>query len=149
MRRDQITAGAELYFAPGPQWRVVPPKKATVVDPGPYRINRMRQGAFYTVQPVRDDAGTAVLVDLDEGFRVRRCAVPRCDLRGLWLETLAATGRTVAGVKAQQAWVAELGGNGRELTGEDLLGLAARDEGLGDDVFTTIAEAVPHAGNAD
>jgi hypothetical protein len=142
MRAADIVTGVEVYYAPGPDWKFVPPKKATVVDPGPYRINRVRQGAFYTVQPVRDDAGNAVLVDLDEGFRVRRCAVPRRDLRGLWLETLAATGRTVAGVKAYGALLHEIAGSGRDVTGDDMLRLAAGDEGLPDDTFTTLANHI-------
>ncbi len=143
MRRGQITEGAELYFAAGPQWRHLPPKKATVVDPGPYRINRIRQGAFYTVQPVRDDAGTAVLVRLDGESADR--AVYRRDLRGPWLETLAATGRTVAGVKAHGAALSEIAGSGRDVTAEDLLRVAACDEGLPDDVFTTIADHIEGA----
>ncbi len=138
MRKDQIVTGAELYFAPGPDWRFVPPKKATVVDPGPYRINTVRQGAFYTVQPVRDDAGTAVLVRLD-GENYGR-AVPRRELRGLWLETLAATGWTAAGVKAADARLHELGAG--EVTVDGVLRVAACDEALPDDVFTTIANHI-------
>lgn len=142
MRRTDIQPGADVYYAPGDLWRVVPPQRATVVDPGPYRIVRRRQGAFYLVSWHRDDTGTAVLVDLDEGFRVRRVAVPRRELRGLWLETLAATGRTVAGVKAHGALLSAIAGSGRDVTVGDMLRLAARDEGLGDDAFAALAEVV-------
>lgn len=139
---SRIVAGAELYHAAGDPWRVVPPKRAVVVDPGPYRIVRQRCGAFYAVSWQPDPAGNAVLVDLDEPRGVERTAVPARELRGLWRETLAATGRTVAGVKAHQALLSELAGNGRPLTAGDLLQLAARDEGLGDDVLGTLVEAV-------
>jgi hypothetical protein len=137
MRRTDIVTGAELYLAAGEQWKVVPPKRATVVDPGPYRIHRATQGPFTFVSHTRDDAGTAVLVRVDGETTDR--AVPRRDLRGLWLETLAATGRTLAGVKAHRALLSEIAGSGRDVTGEDLLRLAAGDEGLPDDTFTTLA----------
>jgi hypothetical protein len=142
MRSSLIVTGADLYYAPGDLWRVVPPKRATVIDPGPFRIVRQRQGAFYLVSWHRDDAGTAVLVDLDEGYQVRRCAVPRRELRGLWLETLAATGRTVAGVKAHGALLSAIADSGRDVTTGDLLRLAASDEGLPDGAFAVLAEVV-------
>ena len=100
----------------------------------------MRQGAFYTEQPVRDDAGTAVLVRVD-GENYDR-AVPRRDLRGLWLTTLAATGRTVAGVKAHGALLSEIAEAGRDVTGDDLLRLAAGDEGHPDGAFVALRRAV-------
>lgn len=145
MRRSLITAGAEVYHATGrgSEWRVVPPTRAIVVDPGPYRIVRRRQGAIYLVSHVRDDTGNAVLVDLDEGHRVRRCAVPAPELRGLWRETLAATGRTAAGVKADRAAISALATSGRDITTTDLLPLAARDEALPDDAFAALARAEP------
>lgn len=138
----RIVVGAELYHAAGDQWRVVPPTRAVVVDPGPYRIVRRRQGAFYLVSYVRDDAGTAILVDLDESRGVHRTAVPARELRGLWRDTLAKTGRTVAGVKAQRARIAELAAAPGPISIDAVLGLAAADEGLDDDTFTTLAQAV-------
>lgn len=138
MRRADIVTGAEVYYAAGDQWRVVPPKKATVVDPGPYRIDRATQGPFTFVSHTRDDSGNAVLVRVD-GENTDR-AVPRRDLRGPWLETLAATGRTVAGVKARGALLSEIAGSGRDVTGDDLLRLAACDEGVSDDTFGMLAE---------
>lgn len=140
MRRDQVVEGAELYFASGPQWRHVPPKRVTVVDPGPYRIVSTRQGPFTFVQHHRDDAGTAVLVRFD-GESTNR-AVYRRDLRGPWLEMLAATGRSVAGVKAHGALISEIAGSGRDVTTEDLLRVAACDEGQPDDVFGTLANHI-------
>ncbi|MGI5247538.1 hypothetical protein [Dactylosporangium sp. CA-139066] len=137
---SRIQPGAALYYAAGDPWRVVPPKRATVIDAGPYRIVRRRQGAFYVVSWHRDDAGTAVLVHV--GGEPGPRAVPARDLRGLWLETLAATGRTIAGVKAHEAAVSELATSGRPITGDGLLQLAARDDGLGDDTFAILAQAV-------
>lgn len=139
---SRIVAGAELYHAAGDPWRVVPPKRAVVVDPGPYRIVRQRCGAFYAVSWQPDPAGNAVLVDLDEPRGVERTAVPARELRGLWRETLAATGRTVAGVKAHQALISELASRPGPISVSDVLRVAASDEGLGDDTFTTLAEAV-------
>lgn len=127
MRSSDIAPGAEVYVAAGPDWQATAPKRATVVDPGPYRIVRLRQGAFYLVSHVRDDTGTAVLVDLDEGHQIRRCAVPARDLRGLWRETLAAAGRTSAGVKAYGAALSEIADGTAPITAADILRLAALD----------------------
>jgi hypothetical protein len=66
--------------------------------------------------------------------------LPRRDLRGPWLEVLAATGRTVAGVKAHDALLSEIAGSGRDVTGDDLLRVAACDEGLPDGAFGALAE---------
>jgi hypothetical protein len=136
----RIVEGADLYLAVGEPWQVVTPRKATVVDAGPFRVDVARQGAVNFVSHHRDDNGTAVLVRVD-GEPTDRCVYAR-HLRGLWLETLAKTGRTVAGVKAQQARVAELGATRRPLTGTDLLRLAACDEGVDDDVFTTMTNHI-------
>lgn len=136
----RIVAGAELYLAVGEQWRYATPRKATVVDAGPFKVVVTRQGPFNVVSHERDGNGTAVLVRVD-GEPTDRVVYAR-HLRGLWLETLAATGRTVAGVKAQQARIGELGATRTPLSGDDLLRLAACDEGVDDDVFTTIAESL-------
>lgn len=135
----RIQAGADLYLALGEQWRYAPPRKATVVDPGPFRVTVTRQGPFNLTSHERDDAGTAVLVRVD-GEPADRVVFAR-HLRGLWLETLAATGRTVAGVKAHWALLSEIA-SGRDVTGEDLLRLAAGDEGLSDDTFGALARTI-------
>lgn len=141
MRRSDITAGAEVYYAAGQHWRSLPPTRAIVVTADRYRIVRSQQGAFGTVSYVLDAAGSAVLVDLDEGgTKMRRCAVPARDLRGLWKPTLAATGRTAAGVKARNAALSDLVASGRPVTGDDLLRLAATDEGVSDATFIVLAE---------
>ncbi|GGM52385.1 hypothetical protein ACFFX1_55590 [Dactylosporangium sucinum] len=142
MATSSIQPGADLYYAAGPSWRVVPPTKATVVDAGPYRIVRQRQGAFYLASWHPDPAGNAVLVDLDEPRGVRRTAVPRRDLHGPWLATLAKLGRTVAGVKAHQARVAELAARPGPIAVDDVLRLAACDEGVDDGMFGALANAV-------
>lgn len=143
MRKSEITPGAECYYAParGAEWRIVSPVKAVVVDAAPVRIVRRAQGPFVFVSHTPDPAGNAVVVDLHEGGRVRREAVPVRHLRGLWKATLAKTGRTEAGVKALDAWVHEVATSGREVTGADLVGLAARDEGVSDDVFGVLSQA--------
>lgn len=146
MRKDQIVAGAEVYVAEGEGklWRVVPPQKATVVDPGPYRIVRQRQGAVYFVSWHRDPAGSAVLVQFDGEPKPE--AVPARHLRGLWLETLAATGRTVAGVKAHDARIAELAASREPLSASDLMRLADRDEGVDSGTFGALARAIGNEG---
>lgn len=133
----RITVDAELYHAPGDQWKVVPPKKATVIDPGPYQIVRQWQGVFCLVSWHRTDTGNAVLVHLD-GEKGPR-AVPARELRGQWRETLAKTGRTAAGVKAFGALLSELATG--EVTTGGLQRLAAADEGLPDDVFGMVRRA--------
>lgn len=139
MRKTDIRAGVDAYYAPGDPWRVVSPTRATIVGPERYRIVRRRMGAIYLVSHVRDEAGNAVLVDLHESTRVRRDAVRVRELRGLWKETLAATGRTEAGVKAHRARIAALAAGDGPISVGDVLAVAACDEGLDDDVFGVLA----------
>lgn len=143
MRKKDITAGAELYFAEGrgADWRHTPPTLAVVVTAEPHTIVRRRQGPFWFVSHHADPAGTAVLVDLHEGARVRRTAVPARHLRGLWKPTLAATGRTVAGVKARDAFIAEVAAKPGKLTGADILLVAAHDEAVDHDTLAVLADA--------
>jgi hypothetical protein len=67
-----------------------------------------------------DPDGGAILVDLDEGHRLRRCTVLARDLRDLWRQTHAATGHAAVGVKAHGAALPELAALGRTVTAEDL-----------------------------
>lgn len=143
MRMKDIRPGVDLYWARGrgSDWRIVSPVRATVVTGEPVTIIRERCGAIYLVREVPDPDGNAVVVDLHHPTRVERRAVPVRELRGPWLETLAKTGRTVAGVKARDALVAEIVNTpATRLTDRHLLELAARDEGLPDDAFTVLAE---------
>jgi hypothetical protein len=142
MASSGIQAGTELYYAAGRDWRYVSPTRATVVSDEPYLIVRRRQGAFYLVSWQPDPAGTALLVDLNEPRGVRRVAVPRRDLHGPWLDTLAKLGRSVAGLKAHRARIAELAATPGPISVDGLLQLAAADEGLDDDTFTTLAQAI-------
>mgnify|MGYP001346135595 CR=1 FL=1 len=142
MRKADIKPGFDLYWAPGrgSSWRYVPPTRATVVTGERVQITRRRCGAFY-IESVRPDPdGNAVVVDLHHPSRIERRAVPIRELRGLWRETLAATGRTEAGVKALDALIAEMAATpATRLTDMHLLRVAARDEGVDDDTFGVLA----------
>lgn len=140
MRKSQIQPGAEVYVAEGPDWRSIHPTRATVVDAGPYRIIRQRCGAFYTVSWRKDPTGNAVLVTLHERGRQRTEAVPARNLRGLWADTLAATGRTVADVKAYDALISHIAAKPGDITGADLLRVAASDPHVDHDTLTVLAD---------
>ncbi|MEV1315423.1 hypothetical protein AB0J14_04980 [Micromonospora arborensis] len=141
MRKADIVPGAEVYVAEGPNWRSTHPTRATVVDAGPYRINRRRHGAFYVVSWHKDPGGNAVVVTLHERGRDTTTAVPARNLRGLWADTLAATGRNVADAKAYDALISDIAAQPGPLTGGDLLRLAAADPNVDHDTLTVLADA--------
>lgn len=142
MRKSDIREGAEAYYAKGRYWRMANPTRAVIVDPQPRRIVSQRAGAFYLVSHHPDPSGTAVLVDLHERGRVRRTAVPVRDLRGLWAFTLAATGRTVADVKAHDALICDIAARPGDITGADLLRVVASNPHTPHDVLTVLADTI-------
>lgn len=135
MRRTDMQVGAECYYATGEGalWRVLSPKKAVIVSTNPVRVGRY--GGW---QPHPD--GTGIVVDLHEISGVRRTAVYRRHLRGLWMETLSATGRTEAGVLAYDEGIKAIARSDAD-AGEALLALAAR-ESMDDGAFVLLAQAV-------
>ncbi|QKW15433.1 hypothetical protein [Verrucosispora sp. NA02020] len=141
MRKVDIQPGADVYYAEGPYWRIRHPTRATIVDPGPYRIVRRRCGPFYLTSWHPDPTGNAVLVTLHERGRDHTRAVYARNLRGLWLDTLKATGRTVADVKALDALISHIASKPGPLTGADLLRVAAADTHVDHDTLTTLADA--------
>lgn len=135
MRKADIIAGAECYYINhnGGDWRIFPPQKATIVDTQPVQI-----GHYGGWRPHPD--GTGIVVDLHELRGVRRTAVYRRHLRGLWTETLAATGRTEAGVLAHNEGLKAISRGDVDLV-DGLLQLAARDP-MDDGTFTALAQAL-------
>ncbi|GGM27573.1 hypothetical protein GCM10011608_10490 [Micromonospora sonchi] len=141
MRKADIVPGAEVYVAEGPDWRTTHPTRATVVDPGPYRIVRRRSGPFYLVSSHPDPTGNAVLVTLHERTGDRTEAVPARNLRGLWTETLKTTGRTAADVKGMDALISHIASKPGDITGADLLRLAAADPHVDHNTLAVLAAA--------
>lgn len=141
MRKAEIIEGADLYYAAGDPWRILTPIRVTVVDARPHRIVRGKAGPVELKEWTPDPAGNAFVVDVHGPTTVRRDCVPSRHLRGLWLPTLAAQGRTVAGVKARQAWVHELTASGHEVTAGGLLRVAAADTELPGGVLVALADA--------
>ncbi|MGS2615138.1 hypothetical protein ACVCAH_11525 [Micromonospora sp. LZ34] len=143
MRKADIQEGAAVYYvaADGP-WKHLNPTKAVIVDPQPRRIVRTRQGPFYFVSHRPDPKGTAVLVDLHENRGVRREAVYVRHLRGLWKPTLAKLGKAEADVKAYDALISHIASQPGDITGADLLRLAAADPHIDHDTLTVLADAI-------
>lgn len=139
MHAADIQEGADCYYAAGDPWRAVCPVKATVVSTDRVRITSTRTGAAYITGWTADPAGNAIVVDLHRGGWLERKAVPVRHLRGPWLATLAATGRTEAGVRARRQHMLDLA---RNVTAGGLLRLAANDPGVDDDTFALLAPAV-------
>jgi hypothetical protein len=148
MRRQDIQPGADVYYAEGrgADWRYGSPTRAVVVTAEPHTIVRRRQGPFYLVSWHPDPAGNAVLVDLHESRGVRRTAVPARFLRGLWKPTLAALGRAEADVKAYDALIADIAAKPGEITGADLLRIAASDPGIDHDTLSVLADTIDPEG---
>jgi hypothetical protein len=141
MRKAEIITGADAYYVSGEPWRILPPTRATIVDPASVRIVRKPMGAVYLVGHVPDPTWNAIVVDLHESTGVRRTAVRVRELRGLWAPTLAATNRTEEGVALQRAAITALARRPGPITGADLLDLAANHPHLPDDVFVALAPA--------
>jgi hypothetical protein len=144
VKKSDIQPGADAYYAEGrgADWKYRSPTRAVVVTAEPHTIVRRRQGPFHFVSWAPDPAGNAILVDLHEGAKVRRTAVPARCLRGLWKPTLAKLGRAEADVKAYDALIADIAAKPGEITGADLLRIAASDPAVGHDVLTVLADTV-------
>lgn len=141
MRRSDIQPGAEVYFVgvDSHLWRLLPPTRAIVIDPGPFRIVCTRAGAAYVETPVRDDKGSYVRVYLCQSGGMRERFVHRRFLRGLWQETLEKTGRTEEGVALHQDGIRRAARSSNPL--EALLRLATEDPHLPDGALGILAQA--------